>query len=175
MSGLFWGIILIIIGISLIVKVVFKIDFPIMKVLVAFFFIYLGIKILAGNIGFAKFKSGPSDVIFGESSFVHEQYVPAEQNVVFGKCTFDFRNLHESSLPADIKINTVFGNSKILISKNMPVTIRVDAAFAGATLPNNNSTVLGSTNYQSANYDELKPHLTIHANAVFSTVKIMDY
>lgn len=175
MGGLFWGIILIIIGISLIVKVVFKIDFPIMKVLIAFFFIYLGIKILAGNFGFAKFKSEPNDVIFSESSFVHEQNLPKEQNVVFGKGVFDFRNLLESSLPAEIHINTVFGNSEILIRKTMPVTIKVDAAFAGATLPNDNSTVLGSANYQSANFDELKPHLTIKADAVFSSIKITAY
>jgi predicted membrane protein len=175
MGGLFWGIILIIIGISLIVKVVFKIDFPIMKVLVAFFFIYMGIKILAGNFGFLKIKTGPNDVIFSESTFVHELNLPAEQNVVFGRGVFDFRNLRESSLPAEIHINTVFGNSEILIRKTMPVIIKVDAAFAGATLPNDNSTVLGSANYQSANFDETKPHLTIKTDAVFSSVKIKAY
>jgi hypothetical protein len=172
MGGLFWGIVLIIIGISLVVKVAFKIDFPIMKVLIAFFFIFLGMKILAGNIGFSKLKTGPNDVVFGESNYVYQYNIPKEQNVVFGKAVFDFRNLMESSLPTDIHINTVFGNSEILIRKSMPVVIKVDAAFAGATLPNDNSTVLGTANYQSPNFDELKPHLIIRANAVFSSVKI---
>lgn len=175
MGGLFWGIILIIIGISLIIKVVFKIDFPVMKVLIAFFFIYLGIKILAGNVGFAKIKSGPNDVIFSESTFVHETSLPAEQNVVFGRAVFDLRNFKESSLPTDIHINTVFGNSEILIRKSMPVIIKVDAAFAGATLPNGNSNVLGSANYKSDNFDETKPHLTIRTDAVFSALKIRAY
>lgn len=175
MGGLFWGLVLIIIGISLIVKVVFKVDFPIMKVLFAFFFIYLGVKILAGNFGVSKFKTGPNDVVFGESGFVHRQSVPGQQNVVFGKGVFDFRNLNDSVLPAQVQINTVFGNSEILINKATPVVIKVDAAFAGAFLPNQNSTVLGSSNYQSPGLDVTKPYLTIKADAVFSSLRITTY
>jgi predicted membrane protein len=47
--SLFWGLVLILIGLSLIIKIVFNIDFPIFKILFAFLFIYIGIKVLVGR------------------------------------------------------------------------------------------------------------------------------
>jgi predicted membrane protein len=174
-NGLFWGIILILIGISLIIKVVFKVDFPIGKVLFAFFFIYLGIKILIGNFGFQFFKTGPNDVVFGEANYVHERFIPKEQNVIFGRGVFDLRNISPATLPAQFHINTVFGNSDILVNKNLPVKIMIDAAFAGVTLPNDNSTVFGSVSYQTPSYDDTKPSLKVKADAVFGGLRIIAY
>jgi len=172
-GSLFWGIVLIIIGLSLIIKVVFHIEFPIMKVLFAFFFIYLGIRILVGNWGNHVFHSGPNDIVFGEAKFVHEQIVPKEQSVIFGSGTIDFRKINMNALPAEIEINTVFGGCEVLINRDLPVKIKVDAAMAGVSLPNDNTTVFGSAFYQSANYDEKLPYLFIKANAVFGGLKII--
>lgn len=172
-GSLFWGIVLIIVGMSLIIKVVFHIEFPIMKVLFAFFFIYLGIRILVGNWGTQVFRSGPDDTVFGQGSFVHEHMVPKEQNVIFGSATIDFRKIDMNTLSAETEINTVFGGCEILLRKDIPVKIKVDAAMAGVTLPNENTTVLGSAFYQSPNFDEKKPYLLIKASAVFSGLKII--
>src|SRR6266540_774631 len=105
-GSLFWGIVLIIVGMSLIIKVVFHIEFPIMKVLFAFFFIYLGIRILVGNWCTHVFRSGPDDTVFGQGSFVHEHMVPKEQNVIFGSATIDFRKIDMNTLSAESEINT---------------------------------------------------------------------
>ena len=174
-GSLFWGIVLIIIGLSLIIKVAFHIDFPIMKVLFAFFFIYLGIKILIGNWGTHVFRAGPDDTIFGQGKFVHEHVVPKEQNIIFGNGSIDFRKVTLNALPAEIQINSVFSGCEILLKKELPVKIKVDAAFAGVSLPNGNNTVFGSAFYQSPTYDETKPFLSIKASAVFSGLKIITY
>jgi predicted membrane protein len=173
-SGLFWGLLLIILGLSLILKVVFNIDFPVMKLLIAFFFIYLGIKVLFGNFGFSFFKSGPHDVAFGEGSFKEIIQPAKEYNVVFGKGNFDFRNVQlPDSGEVNVKIATVFGASEILLNSKTPVKIKADAAFAGTKLPNGNSAVFGSVVYQSENYDELKPHLVLKTEVVFGGVDIV--
>lgn len=172
-GSLFWGIVLIIVGLSLIIKVIFHIEFPIMKVLFAFLFFYLGIRILVGDWGTHVFRSGPNDAVFGQGSFVHEHVVPKEQSVIFGNGTIDFRKIDMNALPAEIEINTVFGGCEVLLRKDTPVKIKVDAAMAGVTLPNDNTTVLGSAFYQSPNYDEKLPYLLIKANAVFSGLKII--
>ena len=171
-GSIFWGIVLIIVGVSLIIKVVFHIEFPIMKVLFAFLFIYLGINILVGDWGTHIFRSGPDDAVFGQERFVHENVVPKEQSIIFGNGSIDFRHINMNALPAEIEINTVFGGCEVLLRKDMPVKIKVNAAMAGATLPNNNTTVLGSAFYQSPNFDEKLPYLSIKANAVFSGLKI---
>ena len=172
-GSLFWGIVLIIIGLSLIVKVLFHIEFPIMKVLFSFFFIFLGVKILMGNWGTHIFHSGANDIVFGESKFVHENIVPKEQNIIFGSGSIDFRKLNLGLLPTEIQINSVFGGSEIILKKDFPVKIKVDAAFAGVSLPNGNNTVFGSAFYQSSTFDETKPYLSIKVNAVFSGIKII--
>ena len=172
-GSLFWGIVLIIIGLSLIVKVLFHIEFPIMKVLFYFFFIFLGIKILMGNWGTHIFHSGANDIVFGENKFVHENIVPKEQNIIFGSGSIDFRKLNLGLLPTEIQINSVFGGSEIILKKDFPVKIKVDAAFAGVSLPNGNNTVFGSAFYQSSTFDETKPYLSIKVNAVFSGIKII--
>lgn len=172
-GSLFWGIVLIIVGVSLIIKVVFHIDFPIMKVLFAFLFIYLGIRILVGGWGNHIFHSGPDDTVFGQGKFTHENVVPKEQSIIFGNGSIDFRHISTNALPAEIEINTIFGGCEILLKKDLPVKIRVDAAMAGVTLPNNNTTVLGSAFYQSPNFDEKRPYLSIKANAVFAGLKVI--
>ena len=45
-AGVFWGGLLIFIGLALIIRFVFNVDFPVFKVLIAGFFIYLGFTLL---------------------------------------------------------------------------------------------------------------------------------
>lgn len=172
-NGLFWGLLLIIVGLSLILKVVFHIDFPIVKLLIAFFFIYLGIKILFGNLGVTMFKAGPHDVAFGEGTF-KEVYQPAkEYHVVFGKGTFDFTNVQlPDSGALEVKISTVFGGAEIKLNPLMQVKIKSDGAFSGTHMPNGNSAVFGTLDYQSDNFDENKPYLYIKTEVVFGGIEI---
>jgi predicted membrane protein len=172
-SGLFWGILLIIIGVSFIIKIVFNIDFPIFKIIIAFFFIYLGLKIILGD-GFSFFnkRNTETDVVFGESNFNNINH-GKDYNVVFSKGNFDLRNITlNDSGPTCIKINTVFGGSDLWLSKSMPVRVSVDAAFAGAQMPNGNSAAFGSTLYASENLDITKPFLDVKADVVFGGLRI---
>lgn len=172
-SGLFWGLLLIILGFSLILKVVFHIDLPVIKLLVAFFFIYLGIKILLGNFGGTMFKTGPHDVAFGEGKFNSIIQPAKEYNVVFGKGNFDFRELQlPDSGFVEVKIETVFGGSEILLNSQIPVKIKAESVFAGTQLPNGNSAVFGTVNYESENFDEMKPYLLLKTEVVFGGVDI---
>ena len=172
-SGLFWGLLLVILGLSLILKVVFHIDFPVVKILVAFFFIYLGIKILFSNFGMPMFKSGPHDVAFGEGSFKEIIQPYKEYQVVFGKGNFDFRNIKlPDSGKVEVKVSTVFGGAEIILNAETPVRIKADAVFAGTQLPNGNSAVFGTVNYESENFDETKPYLYLKTEVVFGGVDI---
>jgi predicted membrane protein len=175
-SGLFWGILLIIIGLSLIIKIVFNIDFPIFKILIAFLFIYLGLKIILGD-GFKFFhnRKTESDIVFGESNFNTIDH-GRDYNVVFSKGRFDLRNvvLNDSG-PTIVKINSVFAGTEVLLNKSMPVRISVDAAFAGAQMPNGNSSAFGSTIYTSDSLDMSKPYLDVKADVVFGGLKISAY
>lgn len=175
-SSLFWGIILIVIGLSLVIKIVFNVDFPIFKIIIAFIFIYIGLKIMLGD-GFKPFhaRNTETDVVFGESKFNNFEN-GKEYNVVFSKGNFDFRDIQlKPDGPTFVKIHTVFAGSQILIRKDTPVRIRVEAAFAGAQLPNGNSTAFGSTLYSSDSLDTTKPFLDIQAEIVFGGLHVVTF
>lgn len=48
-SGLFWGLILVLLGLSVILKSVFHINIPLIKILLAILLIYWGITLLIGK------------------------------------------------------------------------------------------------------------------------------
>ncbi|HOT13452.1 MAG TPA: hypothetical protein PK252_01710 [Bacteroidales bacterium] len=171
-SGMFWGLLLIVIGISLIIKIVFNIDFPIFRLIVAFIFIYIGIKIIVGK-SFHPFSRHKTDteVVFGESSF--DNIEPGkEYSVVFSKGVIDLRGVQAKREGGKVKISTVFGSSVVIVDKSFPVKINVDAVFSGAHLPNGNSTSFGTTIYESDSLDVNNPYLEIKADVVFGDLKI---
>ena len=173
-SGLFWGLLLIILGLSFIFRIIFNIDFPLFKIFIAFVFIFLGFRLLFGSFGILNFTAGENDVVFGERNYSqfenHKEY-----NIVFGKGTYDFRNLDLEDGKKTIKVSTVFGGSIIKLPRDMPVRIKVDAAFAGANLPNGNSVVFGSSYYESPNLDKENPYLDLRIDVVFGGIDVKFY
>lgn len=172
--GVFWGIILVIIGLSIIFRVVF--DINLFRVLIAVLLILLGIKILVGNRGIFNLSSGRNDVIFSEKRYSGTPNNRTEYNVMFGKSVFDFRDIEfKDEEPIRLKINTIFGAAEIKINKNSPVKIKVDAAFAGAKMPNGNTVAFGSSQYVSNTYDASRNYMFIDANVVFGGLEVKSY
>lgn len=173
-SALFWGMLLIILGLSFIFRIVFNIDFPVFKIFIAFVFIFLGFRILFGNFGINNLKVEKNNVIFGERNFNHFKD-ETEYNVIFGSGTFDFRDFKLSDEREKIKINTVFGANTIKISRDTPVRINIEAAFAGVDLPNGNSAIFGNSHYESPGLDKDKAYLDIKLDVVFGGADIHLY
>jgi len=169
-SSMFWGILLIIIGLGIIFRVVFGFEFPILRFIIALFLIYLGIKVFFGNSGILNFKYKENDAVFKEISVKgnpeHDEY-----NVLFGKSEFDLRDINLDEGSVNLKVNTIFGNSMILVNENTPVRFRIDAVFADARLPNGNTAVIGNNQYESEGFNEKENHLYIKADVVFGAVE----
>jgi len=162
--GVFWGIVLVIIGLSIIFRVIFNVN--LFRVLIAVLLILLGIKVLVGNKGIFNFSSVKNDVIFSEKSYSGSPNDRTEYNVMFGKSVFDFRNIDfKDEKPVRLKINTIFGAAEI----------KVDAAFAGAKMPNGNTVAFGSSQYVSDTYDASSKYLFIDANVVFGGLEVKSY
>lgn len=160
-----------VIGISLIIKVIFNVDFPIFKIIIAFFFIYLGLRILFGNFGMFSMNTGPNEILFSERTY-NSPYDFDEYNVVFGKAVYDFTDVDLSQGTKKVKLGTVFGGSFIKVDPDMPVKIVADAVFAGAELPDGNSAVFGSSSYVSPTFKEDSAHLFIKVDVIFGAVKV---
>lgn len=167
-ASLFWGILLIIVGISLILKIIFNIDFSIFRVVVAFLLIYLGIKLFIGK-DFSLFPESEKDsqVVFSEKT-IKTLEDGKEYNVIFGGARFD---LHEMQIPDSVtihvKINTIFGGSQVIINPDLPIHVNSNTVFAGTKMPDGNTAAFGSLNFDSDTAKKGKPRLIIETNTVF--------
>lgn len=171
-AGIFWGIILILIGFGLIIKIVFNVDFPIFKFIAAFFFILLGLKMLFGNFGVFKHHICHGNVIFNER-YIHGRVSgQQEYNVIFGKAEIDLTDIELKPGRNKLEINTVFGTTNVLLNKDVPVRIKADVAFGGIRLPDGDTGGFGTSVYESENFDENSAYLYIKASAVFGSLNI---
>jgi predicted membrane protein len=163
--GLFWGIVLILIGASIICKVFF--DVSLMRVIIAVIFILIGLKILLGRNAF-HVSSNEHDVVFNDRRYTEFPITSTEYSTVFGKSIYDFTN---AKVPTDsslkLEFNTVFGNTELWLPKGLPVRIKAEAVFGSAELPNDNKAVFGSANYVSDHDSIVSNFVTIEINTVF--------
>lgn len=168
--GLFWGIILIAIGISIIFKVIF--DVSIFRILIAIVFILIGIKILVGK-SVVNVSTKDSDVIFNDKKYTEFPITNTEYNTIFGKSVYDFS---EAKVSADsnitLQFNTVFGHSEIILPEGLPVRIKADAVFGAVKLPNENSAVFGSATYVTELDSISVNYVDVKASAVFGNIEI---
>jgi len=171
-TGLFWGAFLLLLGIALIIKVVFNVDFPVFKVVVGIFLILLGIKLLFGRVIFPSHHFEPEDTIFNEKVYDNPES-GKDYSVLFGKGVYDFTGVDLSKGSFNTKVSTVFGGTQIIIPRDKPVKIKADAVFAGAELPEGNTAVFGTTVYESDSWSSDSAGIYIKLDVVFGGVQVI--
>ena len=169
--GLFWGVLLVLIGLAAIFRVVF--DVNLFGVVFALFLIFIGVTLLVGKSWMFHHQKGERDTIFGDQKVTEQPRDNSEYNVIFGRSVYDFRNIQfPDNEPIRVKINTVFGNSVILINKNTPVKVKSDAVFAGSSMPDGNSVAFGTIQYATDTFAVAINHLYIDAPVVFGAIQV---
>ena len=172
---MFWGILLTVIGVSLIVGEVFKIQVPIVQICVGIGFVYFGLSWIFGAFDISM-KPGVTEsaAVFGKGNFSisKDSSKDNEFSVVFGGGVVDLRNVDLSDGNAAVEVNTVFGETTVLVNEDTPYKIKADTVFGKSDLPQANRTVVGTQEYYSNNFDPKSNHLVISTNVVFGSLKI---
>jgi predicted membrane protein len=168
--GLFWGLILIIIGLSIMFKVLFNIS--IFRIVIAVVLILIAIRILIGK-PVMHTDDNDNVVMFGERVYQMQPVDNTEYSTVFGKTTYDFREVRNlDELHTKLKFNTVFGSTEILLPDSIPVKVKAEAVFGTAEMPNGNSVTFGSTHYSTEDIMTEAQLMEIEANVVFGGLNI---
>ncbi|MFC1887332.1 hypothetical protein ACFLYK_00830 [Candidatus Cloacimonadota bacterium] len=166
-SGLFWGIILVLFGLSVILKSVLNIDIPIFKIVFALILIYLGIKMLTGPSHKSK------DTVIFDKGRININLAKDEYNVVFGSGIIDLRDLKDLPKNMSKEINIVFGSGRIYLPENIPVKLKVDTVFGESRLPDGKTEFFGEYRYQKGeNFTD--DTLFLEINVVFGSVVVED-
>ncbi|KMQ52961.1 hypothetical protein CHISP_0182 [Chitinispirillum alkaliphilum] len=166
-SGLFWGIILILIGISIIVRVLFNIHFPVFRVVFALIIIYFGIRILTGG---EWLRQNHRTTLFDSRTIAA---TGNEYNIIFSSVRLEAdRKMPEQG--EKIEVNTVFGSTTLKISSVIPTKVKISAAFSSTSLPDGNSISFGDYTYTNRSFNPKKPFRAIEVNAVFSSFSVIE-
>lgn len=170
---MFLGIIIIVIGLSVLLGAIFGINIPIFKVLLGLFFLYLGIKVIFGSFNWkfdAEKRSSDHEAIFSKSEFQYPNNKNAKEYVtVFGSSQFDLSRAEKLEGPP-IEVVTVFGESRILVKKGAPLRIESNTVFAGAELPGKNISAFGKFQYATPGLKNEDPALELKVTTVFGHV-----
>jgi hypothetical protein len=204
MTGLIFGIFVILIGLSIIIKVVFKIDIPVFKVCLGLFFLYLGIRMIFGGMSCSRHydsggsffcskhfsvynenderektviidKEGHADTTYSNSEPSDFKGKKKQYDIVFGSSVIDLRELILKEKITTVNINTVFGSSKVLLNKNTPYKISTDVVFGSARLPDGNSAGFGDSKITAGIFDDTTKYLNIKISVIFGSADIRSY
>jgi len=170
--GLFWGVFLILVGLALIIKFVFDLDIPVLRIALALFLIMLGIRMLIQDRWEFNFNHNEQDVIFRDATIRGKDITVSEYNVIFGQALFDLTDLDSLTLPKTLKINTLFGVTRIFLKEDLPLLISGSAVFSDAKLAADNSTSFGELSFRSQTYKPDSNHLDLELTVVFGSFEL---
>jgi predicted membrane protein len=160
----------------MILKHIFNIDIPLLRIIFAGIIILFGFQLLMGKSAFVGYTD-EFNVIFQERTFDQfpKDKKEAEFSTVFGKSVIKLAPETVPSGLESIKINTVFGSTDIYIDPGLNISIEGNSAFAGIILPNGNTTAIGTVKYENQNRTANNTKaLKLEINAVFSGVIVRE-
>jgi len=165
-SGLFWGVLLILLGLSVILNILLGIHIPIFRIFFALMLIYFGCRLLIGRSFCGRHHAWEP----GSAAAVNPGN---ENNVVFGKRIIDLTGVSLANEAVNKKIDTAFGSTTIKIDPKMPVIINVSSVFGGAHMPDDNVIAFGKYTYRSESFKDKSNALVVEANVVFGELNIV--
>jgi hypothetical protein len=173
-SGIFWGLVVILFGVSIILNAVFNIHIPFFRVILAILFIYIGIMVLTGGFKFNG-KIDKNNVVFGDGTMQYGGDNPNKEfNVVFGRGTTRISDVQLTNGNIQVRISVVFGEGVVEIDTSLPMIIHTSAAFAEAVMPDKAIQAFGNSDWQSSSYTKDGKHLDIQASVVFGELRFVE-
>lgn len=164
-SGVFWGGLIVLIGLSIILHVV-GIRFPLFRVIIGLLFVYLGVSIMVGG-----FRRRSRAAVFSDVKVEHKGKA-GDYDVVFGKGEIDLTKVDLEGATRHVDVSTVFGSSTIVIDPKTPVKLVLSSAFGGGQLPDGNTVAFGEYTYKTDAYQEGEPYLYVKASNVFGGTEV---
>jgi hypothetical protein len=166
-QSLIWGTILVVLGLSLILKSLFHITVPLVRPLIGALLVYLGLSIMMDPFTESVDKK---TIIFGKSTLYAHEAVHT-YNITFASGVIDLSAL-EVNQPRHVTVNIVFGSGELLLNAAVPTKVTVNALCSRAALPDETLVSFGRNAYTTINDQD--PRLIIHVNAVFANIDVKE-
>ena len=165
MGSLFWGGLLVVIGLQLLLNALFGLDLPLLRVAFGLVILYWGLGLIFGNHHLFKWSYD-----WHYKSILYNAH-NSSSSTIFNTQKIDLTTLDYSISRTVSSHQTVFGTTYIDIPYDVPVLINAQATFGTIRLPNNVILRSGAQNFQNYTGDQ-EPLLILNVSVVFGTVVI---
>jgi hypothetical protein len=166
-NSMMWGILLIILGLSLIVKTVFGISIPFIRMALGGLFVYAGITLITGM---SSYSNKQTRTVMFKQETVHAQKQYKSYNILFGNGIIDLSRVAPKQL-TKIEINVLFGLGVVKLSAHTATKIIAESFLGGLQLPDESVINWGKKQYTFSGTNA-RPLLEIHAKAIFGNLII---
>jgi hypothetical protein len=169
-SRFIWGLLLVLLGLSILSKTIFGFAIPFIRILLAIYLMYIGFMLLMGAMGYS------TNIFFpftsNKSKIKYMSHSKTSYSVVFTNGTIDLSDLTITQQPTTVDISTVFGNSTLILDPALPTQITVNNVFSRTLLPDGTEFTAMSEKTVTIGPENQSPHLIIKANVVFGNLVI---
>jgi hypothetical protein len=166
-TGAFWGVIIILFGISILLREVFHVHIPFFKIIIGLLFIYWGVRMIAGGI----WRRPGSTAIFGESGMQYDSRQD-DYDIVFGSGTIDLFKMETPVHNRKVEVSVVFGSGTLIINDSIPMKIEMNSVFGSSVLQDRRINAFGKTYNTTSAYVEGQPYVLLETNVVFGRLDI---
>jgi len=169
----FWSGLLIVAGLLMIVKYSLNLRFSTPRILFGLIIIYIGCFVLFGGSGWPGSIRSGANLIFG-NGHIPVQATEDEYNIIFSNGSIDLMDMDEVPFGREIEVNVVFGNGTLRINPDIPIVIKMSAAFGSVQGPDRSSAGFGENVYRTPAAQAGEDYMEIKANAVFGRLEIIE-
>ncbi|PKN03789.1 hypothetical protein CVU75_00540 [Candidatus Dependentiae bacterium HGW-Dependentiae-1] len=163
--SIIWGSLLILIGTSILINIIFGLHIPVVKVFFAALLIYLGISVLL-----PKKERCLSCFYTHGSNYTHKQQSSGDRyNISFGNKTIDLSHLNTLTEAKTVSIDAQFADVTLKLPANIPVRVESNMSLGSVKYPSN-TTDYGYENLHGAE----KPLLKVIINCSFASVVVTE-
>ena len=167
-TAAFWGVIIVLIGLSIILREIFHIHIPFVRIIFGVLLIYWGIKVITG--GFVR-SWGRSSAVFTEAKMKYDGD-QREYNIIFGNGMVDLFKMETPSENKKVEVNVVFGNGNLILNDSLPMKVKMNTVFGSSRAPGKSADGFGETSFMTSSYREGLPYILVDANTVFGKLEI---
>lgn len=168
---LYWAILLILSGATLLGKQLLPWDYSVGVVWLGLFIILTGLSLLfapKGPSAHAYFHVDSDEVVlFAQDQRRMDGAGEHDLTVLFSDCHVDLRDLTPG---AHVDLSCVFGRAEVVLSRSQTVSLTGNAAFGEMHTPDGRSVSFGDIRWHQG---ESETGITVEANCVFAQIVIV--
>ncbi len=173
--GVLLGLLIVLVGVSIVLDVLFHIHIPVIRSAFAVLLIYLGVRVLIG--AWAPVSRPASEGSTFMSQRLFNPTIASDRmryDVVFGESIVDLTGLPERPEPTQVEVNAVFGSAVVKIDPSQAIDIQGSSVFGEARMPDQTLAAFGEIHYRPPGQRDASPRIRVKVNAVFGSVRVQE-